>query len=567
LIEIQKGETMRRRTISATLAGIAGSVLLFGTPLLIGGCGSSGKAPAIASAGRAAITVRWPERSDSRLIPFAANSIRVRVLKGTSELGTALLIRPTNGGQASANFDRLPVGAVTMEATAYPGNDGSGVGQASAQTTVTIIAGQTIPVALTLASTIDKVEVTPSPAALNSGQTAQLTATAKNAAGEIVLTQGATVEWTSKNASVATVEPGGLVRAVASGSAVIEAKETESGKVGSVTLTVNGSSGGFIFNPDNGHYYKVFSAPGGITWENARLEAHKQGGYLASITSAAENQFVFSVSDSPAYWQIRSGFQIGPWIGGIRFAGPPAASVGHRWITGEPFTYSNWDTNQPDFTDGTEDKIHFEAVGGQRAAKWNDLANNVGADNPISYVVEFDYNPATSTAVYANDFETGAGAEWSKTNIFQFPSNQRRILGRFGNETVSLNLNSLPTHSKVVVSFDLYPINSWDGRGSSVGEEIWDLSVAGGSTLIHTNFNNSGDEQQSYPGTHPQDFYLARSTAIEFTHTPYRYSLYRVTRIFDHTGGTLTLNFSGSNLESLDNESWGIDNIDVRTLP
>jgi hypothetical protein len=330
---------------------------------------------------------------------------------------------------------------------------------------------------------------------------------------------------------------------------------------------VNGSSGGFQFNPDNGHYYKVVAAGGVITWENARIEAHKQGGYLASITSNTENQFVFSVCDAPAYWQSRSGFQIGPWIGGIRFAGPPAASVGYRWITGEPFTYSSWDTSQPDFTDGTEDKIHFEAVGGQRAAKWNDLANNVGADNPIAYVVEFDYNPATSTAVYANDFETGAGAEWSKTNIFQFPSNQRRILGRFGNETVSLNLNSLPAHSKVVVSFDLYPINSWDGRGSSVGEEIWDLSVAGGSTLIHTNFNNSGDEQQSYPGTHPQDFYLARSTAIEFTHTPYRYALYRVTRIFDHTGGTLTLNFSGSNLESLDNESWGIDNIDVRTLP
>src|ERR1051325_6511008 len=82
----------------------------------------------------------------------------------------------------------------------------------------------------------------------------------------------------------------------------------------------------------NGHFYEVVSAPTGITWGNASLAATNRGGYLATITSAEENAFVFSqaTQDSTIWY---SGY--GPWLGGIQPAGSGEPAGGWRWITGD----------------------------------------------------------------------------------------------------------------------------------------------------------------------------------------------------------------------------------------
>src|SRR5947209_3928494 len=65
----------------------------------------------------------------------------------------------------------------------------------------------------------------------------------------------------------------------------------------------------------NGHYYEVVSAPAGIAWGNASLAAPNRGGYLATITSAEENAFVFNLANQDAtVWY--SGY--GPWLGGFQ---------------------------------------------------------------------------------------------------------------------------------------------------------------------------------------------------------------------------------------------------------
>jgi streptogramin lyase len=212
-------------------------VFVFGL-LPLSGCGSAGGTSAtVNTSGRAQLTFRWPERT-TRLIPFASNSIRVRLVAGSQLLGEALLVRPTNGGLATISFDRLPLGPATVEATAYPGADGSGVAQATA----TIVANQIAEVRLTLASTIVRVEVSPSTASLNVGQTVQLSATAKNAAGETVLTALSAFACTSDNTAVATAAAGGLVMATGVGTANITVTETESGQVGTVAVTVTATN-------------------------------------------------------------------------------------------------------------------------------------------------------------------------------------------------------------------------------------------------------------------------------------------------------------------------------------
>jgi hypothetical protein len=214
------------------------------TLLLLSGCGgrSSGQTISIAiSTGRAQLTVHWPK--GSRLIPFAANSIDVRIVQGNSLLGETLLVRPTNGGNATASFDRLPTGAAVVEAWAYPQADGSGVAQAQGQVGVTIVGGQTASVSLTMDSTIDHLEITPAtPSTLNIGSTVQLMVTAKDASGAVVITSTSTIAWASADGTIATVDATGLVKAIGSGSTTIKVSETESGKTATLLVNVAPSS-------------------------------------------------------------------------------------------------------------------------------------------------------------------------------------------------------------------------------------------------------------------------------------------------------------------------------------
>ena len=78
------------------------------------------------------------------------------------------------------------------------------------------------------------VAVAPGAATLLPPQTAQLTATTRDAAGNLL--NGRTVSWSSSNAAAATVDNNGLVTAVAGGSATISA--TSEGKAGAAEVTV-----------------------------------------------------------------------------------------------------------------------------------------------------------------------------------------------------------------------------------------------------------------------------------------------------------------------------------------
>lgn len=140
----------------------------------------------------------------------------------------------------------------------------------------------------------------------------------------------------------------------------------------------------------NGHAYEVVAVPGTISWDNARAGAQTLGGDLASITSAAENAFVFRLTDSTDYWWDYDGhITMGPWLGGFQPLGSPEPGGGWEWVTGEPFAYTNWAPAQPSNTSG-EDRLHFFVgeVGGLRGPTWNDVQNNGGA-LPKAYVVEY----------------------------------------------------------------------------------------------------------------------------------------------------------------------------------
>ena len=118
----------------------------------------------------------------------------------------------------------------------------------------------------------------------------------------------------------------------------------------------------------NRHFYLPVSAPGGLSWDRAEVLAEMAGGYLATITGAEENAFVFSLIQDPVYWNGPRG----PWLGGYQLPGRPLRE-GWQWVTGEPFVYANWSPGQPNDSGGVDEtRLEFGWGAATIADTWND---------------------------------------------------------------------------------------------------------------------------------------------------------------------------------------------------
>ena len=209
------------------------------------------------------------------------------------------------------------------------------------------------------------------------------------------------------------------------------------GAAGSPTITVAVTPAGTNYFSGNGHYYQLVT--GNINWTNAKTAAEASTyegltGYLVTITSAAENNF------------IKNKIATNTWIGGSDDATHtsnthPAITSGGagsdptdglagegtwEWVSGpdngktfhcqekiEPkadpahpdctvasgYEYVNWQNNEPndhnDDDDGQENCAHMYGSGDNKG-KWNDLpcTNTVGA-----YVIEYGGTAGESATV------------------------------------------------------------------------------------------------------------------------------------------------------------------------
>jgi hypothetical protein len=128
-------------------------------------------------------------------------------------------------------------------------------------------------------------------------------------------------------------------------------------------------------HPDGSiHYYDAIGTPAGMNWYDAFDSAAAYGGYLATLTSQAENDFVFSLVDSAPYWHKRLDLRLaGPWLGGTQGFGSPEPDSGWRWVTDESMDFLNWTPGQPN-NDGDENALHFGESVGVRVPTWDDAS-------------------------------------------------------------------------------------------------------------------------------------------------------------------------------------------------
>lgn len=149
--------------------------------------------------------------------------------------------------------------------------------------------------------------------------------------------------------------------------------------------------------PENGHSYEVVVVSEPISWPDAQAAAVAAGGYLATLTSADENEFVFGLIP-PGAWYYHNEWAQGPWLGGS-----DVDNEGNwEWVTGELWAYTNWLTG-PDNWLGEEDYLCFWNYW-TPGSTWND------ATSPqtliYSYVIEYeppaDTEPPTISGVAAS---------------------------------------------------------------------------------------------------------------------------------------------------------------------
>jgi hypothetical protein len=187
----------------------------------------------------------WPSRT--RLIPAAANSIVAELKRGGATVASQTLARPVSGDTTTATFEHLKVGTLTLEAAAYPNANGSGTAQAFGASQVNVVAGQSSTVTLSMASTVHHLDLAPQNPTVGVGGTVQLSVTARDASGAVVLLWPGKLRWDTTGAAYASVDVNGLVTAAAPtgatpGSVTISVTDQESGKSTSVPVTVTSTT-------------------------------------------------------------------------------------------------------------------------------------------------------------------------------------------------------------------------------------------------------------------------------------------------------------------------------------
>jgi hypothetical protein len=144
----------------------------------------------------------------------------------------------------------------------------------------------------------------------------------------------------------------------------------------------------------NGHWYELFAATGFTAANNSAIS---MGGYLATITSQAENDFVQAL--------VAAGGATSTWLGGFQSAANPGYSEpggGWAWLNGDPFVFTNWGPREPGNTfnpggidiNGNEDHLGM-SLDPSFSGRWFDINGNIPYDAQFNYVVESVPEPAS----------------------------------------------------------------------------------------------------------------------------------------------------------------------------
>lgn len=200
--------------------------------------------------------------------------------------------------------------------------------------------------------------------------------------------------------------------------ALVSLKINTGATLGNVQISISATENpvGYYYNPINGHFYRPISSP--ATYDNAKaLSAGQsfkgQTGYLVTITSANEENFIFAnVPQSNIWFALTDRVQEGFWRidagpeNGTLIKTQNGQTAGN--VSGQ---YNNWCGGEPN-NSGDEDFAVTKWGGGNC---WNDLPGNSSWSNP--YIVEFGTWTNPQDATFTNFFTANVINEVSLGSI------------------------------------------------------------------------------------------------------------------------------------------------------
>lgn len=142
-----------------------------------------------------------------------------------------------------------------------------------------------------------------------------------------------------------------------------------------LNATIKLTVGGFedddlplLQNPSNGHWYGLFDQ--NCSWHEARDFCQMKGGYLATLANQDENDFV-----------LNRLLATGPYVGWLG-ATDEVSEGTWVWVTGEPFSWTNWRGGEPNDRCENEDYLMMwdKSSGGGFSGLWNDVDTAIVED-------------------------------------------------------------------------------------------------------------------------------------------------------------------------------------------
>lgn len=149
----------------------------------------------------------------------------------------------------------------------------------------------------------------------------------------------------------------------------------------------------------DGHTYKIYASS--KTWEDTKIWCENNGGHLATVTSSQEQDAIFKLLEdyNNLNFYLGGSFTSGKW----------------KWVTGEPFDYTKWASNQPDCAGREENYIGLWGdVRTEENLYWNDFTNDYKymtgfifeSDDLNEKETHTDKLPTIMYSTYSKDFKS-----------------------------------------------------------------------------------------------------------------------------------------------------------------
>lgn len=149
----------------------------------------------------------------------------------------------------------------------------------------------------------------------------------------------------------------------------------------------------------DGHTYKIYASS--KTWEDTKIWCENNGGHLATVTSSQEQDAIFKLLEdyNNLNFYLGGSFTSGKW----------------KWVTGEPFDYTKWASNQPDCAGRKENYIGLWGdVRTEENLYWNDFTNDYKymtgfifeSDDLNEKETHTDKLPTIMYSTYSKDFKS-----------------------------------------------------------------------------------------------------------------------------------------------------------------